>query len=427
MNNSCVAMYVPYLDPSFGSGGIVSPPFENIPDSSLVYTVGTLSKEQLLLFCVGGVVIKLDESGNPDQTFGDRGFVRVPASRVGSFTPDWLSVFEDDSWLVTGIQNMEEICFARQLSDGSPDPSFGIESDGQVKINIFDYIDRNAYPDARFFTGCSTNDSEGGGVNFSGGGGSISCNNDGKILISFTVKLGAENFKTLLICMKKDGFLDEGFAGNGLMLVEPQGFSYNFGQGATFQKDGKILAFIESGDSVHVVRYHADGRLDFDYGGKQTGVASIKGPGSFANAIKLVLKSDGGVVGFGQGMSNAPHLLIFSLDCDGIPDPAFNNGQPLYPEFPGYLISTARGLSILDDGRIVVGAQVRGGEDYVNLIARFQRDGALDKTFGATGYVVLDGLPTSSTYSSLATMKDGRVVYVCTNMGVPSKLVRFLR
>jgi uncharacterized delta-60 repeat protein len=157
--------------------------------------------------------------------------------------------------------------------------------------------------------------------------------------------------------------------------------------GAVVLKDGDIVvagqASPPSGDGqVVVARYLADGQLDQRFASH--GVFESSFPSASTPYIATAIAQDGGtgklVVagGYGQGS-----MLLMRLTADGRLDPAFGAHRSGFTTIPVGGIANA--LAIAPNGAIVLGGSNanRNGRPFV--VARFTRDGVLDRAFGRKG------------------------------------------
>ncbi|HEY1538183.1 MAG TPA: hypothetical protein VGF63_02215 [Solirubrobacteraceae bacterium] len=142
----------------------------------------------------------------------------------------------------------------------------------------------------------------------------------------------------------------------------------------------------------------------------------------------IALQSDGHIVVAGSvRVSNddgvpSEQVAIARFDGRGVPDPGFGNGgfavlQLGFGSAIRHASSTARGLVLLPDGRIVVAgrASARDGGDRA-FVARLTSAGRLDASFGHQGRLLVQlgrasaaGVASSAIYA-LAQRPDGRLV-----------------
>lgn len=111
-------------------------------------------------------------------------------------------------------------------------------------------------------------------------------------------------------------------------------------------------------------------------------------------------------------------ILLFALVCGRFAVPALAVGEPdttfgangvAVAEF-GHPNTFLYDLTVQMDGKIVAVGEVFNGANYDVAIARFDRDGRLDKSFGANGRVVTAWGPGSDHAAAVAIQTDGRIV-----------------
>ncbi len=173
----------------------------------------------------------------------------------------------------------------------------------------------------------------------------------------------------------------------------------------------------------------AAGRLDpsFGLGGKV--LTDFSGPLP-ATAEVIARQSDGRLVTAGEvGNPQQTDLILARFTVAGTLDNSFGTGGRVYARFAGP--STAAGVSVLADGRILVAGSVT---DFLPLpdgtvrrstggvLLRFRPDGTADPTFGQAGVLRLNSGPARlDGISGLAVQPDGRLLVIGA---VGAKVVR---
>ncbi|MBL8115142.1 MAG: hypothetical protein JNK60_19825 [Acidobacteria bacterium] len=162
----------------------------------------------------------------------------------------------------------------------------------------------------------------------------------------------------------------------------------------------------------------ADGALDpsFGIGGKVRIGWSPVGSGAF---MAVAHQTDGRIVAAGQTQgSGAPSdLVLMRFTQSGQPDATFGVAGISIVSIGAFDI--ARGLAILPSGKILL---IATSEGVGPLLARFDPDGSLDRSFGTNGYVLLSAPPASPSAMyprAIALQADGRVIVVGNIEGEP--------
>lgn len=212
---------------------------------------------------------------------------------------------------------------------------------------------------------------------------------------------------------RSDGTLDAAFGTGGIVTTDFAG-DLDDAFGVALQKDQKILLAGQrrsGGDfDFAMARYRRDGTLDpaFGNGGKVT----TDFGGEVDDAEALAVQKDGRVVL--AGGSDAAGQFDFALaryNRNGTPDASFGTGGMLLTDFggPG---DFALALAIQSDGKIVAGGEVFVGglEDFA--LARYQRNGRLDTSFGSGGKVTTDFDGGDDSIRAVLVQKDGKIVAI---------------
>jgi uncharacterized delta-60 repeat protein len=210
------------------------------------------------------------------------------------------------------------------------------------------------------------------------------------ILVASTTVLAAE------------GVLDSTFGTDGIVVTDLGGPS-DMGVDIILQPDGKIIIAGTPDDPYYgtpiIVRYNSDGTLDTTFGTDGKLIADIETHGiALLPNGKLIL---GGEVGIGFGLAR--------YTSNGTLDPAFGtNGIAAAVPNDNFYFSFGD-LAIQSDAKIViVGTEITGGHHYPSIIARFNKNGTLDETFGFK----FPGFPDSlqDDLKAVAFQSDGKII-----------------
>lgn len=298
-----------------------------------------------------------------------------------------VAVHPDGGLVVAGASS-DGIVVVRLKSDGNLDSSFG-GGDGVVTTNIQAF----------------------GGY---GGRPAAVVRPDGKIVVA-----GTDGYGVALVRYNVDGTLDKGFGGgDGRVITDPPGRSEVYA--LLRQSDGKLVVagrnvsrLAQSQDFL-LVRYHADGSRDLNFGGD--GIVTTSVGSSVAVARDLVSRPDGKLVVAGDAYRSGHHVdfALVRYNPNGTVDGSFGGGDgKAYADF-GYK-EFANAL-VRYDGGVVVAGYKQGppqGADTLQqfALARFTSDGRLDQRFSGDGSVVTDIIPGGHSYASdLIVQDDGKLV-----------------
>lgn len=390
------------LDTSFGDGGIVT--FDGSASGVSARADGTLVVAGSRATDGGHgrdvLVMRFDEHGAPDPTFGDTGVVTTDVAE--STRPGWpdrdgantVATQADGAIIVAGSTGYdfddaigdEDALLVRYRADGSLDPSF--DGDGIVTTEV-------TPQSADVIT-------------------SMVVRPDGKIVgagMTLPDAIGVGELvgvyaDILLVRYHSDGSLDPTFGSNGIVTTRLGADSWDAAHAVALQPDGRIVVAGEAQADLLLARYDEDGSLDPTFG--RDGLATI----ADASARAVAVQADGKIVVAGARDLIGGDVLLARFEADGAPDPTFGEGGVTVTSIG----EPSRGHTIvlLPDGTIVVGGS-RGeqlfGADRVQLLLRYDEHGALDRTFGTDGTVVTPVRPDRwSGAASAALQADGKLV-----------------
>ncbi len=397
------------LDPSFGSGGIVTTAVGSSHDYGNFLTLQPDQKILVTGYSDNGTnydfsLVRYNADGSLDNSFGAGGKVITP---LGSYD-DWgysVAVQTDGKILVAG-ENYSgtdyDFAIVRYDSNGSLDNSFGtggisntswgssddygysvkVQIDGKIVLAGFlqdsagyDFAitryNNDGSIDTSFGNNGKTRTTIGSGDDL-GWASAIQAN--GKILVAgYTSNLS--DFDFALVRYNIDGSLDNTF-GSGGKVVTAIGSGNDYGYSVMIQPDGKILV---SGDSENgsnydfaMVRYNIDGSLDNTFGtsGKVVTPVGVSDDKSFSVAIQ----GDGKILAAGFSSNTLDHdFALVRYKSDGIPDTSFGSGGTVITPI-GNDDDDAISMALQADGKIVVGGTTDNGSDMDFAVVRYNND-----------------------------------------------------
>ena len=253
---------------------------------------------------------------------------------------------------------------------------------------------------------------------------SIALQPDGKIVLVGGYYAGTDN-GLIVARLQPDGTPDSSFGDGGrtkIALSELSGTAHL--DSVVVQPDGKIVVAGPDGRQFAVARLDADGSIDTSFGSGGTTLTSFVGS---ASPSALVLTGGGKILvagGVGTEYTGKSYVTeYFHYDFalarygpDGSLDPSFGQSGTVRTNMrilSGDGPSTPRALLVQPDGKVLVAADsqsVRGGGFAV---ARFDRDGSPDPTFGTDGAANIDTTGTGDvTAEALAAARqpDGKIL-----------------
>ncbi|MNU53668.1 hypothetical protein D3C71_427040 [compost metagenome] len=407
------------LDPTFGVDGVV----EVREQGAVLYSVLPLNGKLIYAdqyFSAGRMSMRLrrmNSQGIFESSFGDNGSTVLPidwgtAPRFGLFP------YLNGNFLVKGTYidstGQRDMVFALLNQDGQLDTVFGDK--GFVRIDPYELSvtgvsatlskDPNDKIKARNFSPAE---------NYIGG--SVCVQPDGKILASHSGVSGQDGngywWRGLLIRLMPDGTFDKSFNNTGSLFVKLGGLD-NETISIALQSDGKILVFggyypNDSDDlNAFVIRYMANGEEDSGFNG---GKPAVINHGDLKNILAgtiSIRESDGAILMVGSASKTyEPHLpytpWIAVLNPNGSPNLLFNNGRPLFS-------------SILEGGGLWQNCTWQEDKILVagSVAARYLSTGSLDTSFNGKGW-----FDYKSSYHHMALTEDKKLVLIGYAAGYP--------
>ncbi len=165
----------------------------------------------------------------------------------------------------------------------------------------------------------------------------------------------------------------------------------DFPSALAIQGEGKIVVGGRSGIAgtfdFALVRFGPAGDQDVTFGSAtENGVVKTAVSTGDDSISDIAIQSDGKIVvaGYAEG-SFDEDLALARYTTEGLLDTTFGTGGVVTTDLGGN--DRAQGVAIQPDGRIVVAGLSGGAGGYDFALARYDRDGTLDATFGSGGLV----------------------------------------
>ncbi len=300
------------------------------------------------------VLVRFDQNGTIDTTFGDNGFVVTESETGTQAAANSIAVYDDDKIAVAGT-TVDDFMVVRYTSSGLLDTSFG--ENGIVTTNV------------------------GGSVDMAYG---IVLQKDGKLVVSG--EGGTCNSRDFIVVRyMDDGSLDTSFGANGIVTTDVG--SQDFGGVVSLQKDGKIDVAGRSWDgniyTISLMQYNADGTLDSTFGAGGIVITKLR---EYAEANAIAIQSDGKILltGGSDDGSNTDFALV-RYDKNGIPDKTFGeNGTGIVYTDMGGVTEFAYGIAIQSDGKIVIAGFIDNmATDWEVGLARYDGSKPLPSSGGS--------------------------------------------
>jgi uncharacterized delta-60 repeat protein len=434
------------LDPSFGTGGIVTTAIGSdagaagvtlLPGGRTVVVGTALNEATYDLALVG-----YRSDGGLDLGFGGG---TVTSGFTTEDIPYAVGIQEDGKILVAGTgtnPGSPVVEVARYEADGTIDSTFGaggvtmttlvsapdsslglvLQPDGKAVVAGSSAIapefslvryDQAGILDANFGIGGLATANFGADSAYAR---TVARQPDGKLVVAGSVQIsGVGEFA--LARHNADGSLDTNFGLGGKVVTSLSATNSGI-RAIAVQSDGKIVAtgYAEapSGpftNSSHfaLARYNAEGNLDPSFGSDGIVMTAIVEAGS-AESNAVVLEPGGKIVVAGWADAGVIMFALARYLSDGSLDPEFGSGGIVTTQAGGYE-SSLYGLALDDSGRIIAVGAAGNANDQDMGVARYNPDGTLDSTFGAAGVAQISTGPGIEDIAhAVATQADGKVV-----------------
>jgi uncharacterized delta-60 repeat protein len=249
-----------------------------------------------------------------------------------------------------------------------------------------------------------------------GGANAVALQPDGKIVATGIGEPSLNAHDFMLARYGADGVPDSNFGKNGKVLTDFGGSES--ANALAIQSDGKIVVVGYSNASgsydFALARYTTNGTLDtsFGTGGK---VLTDFGSGSTDLATALAIQPNGEIVvaGYSLAKDRTDDFALARYTASGTLDASFGTGGEVLTSFGSSASGRAEAVAIQRNGEIVLAGGTSGPKLNKFALARYTTSGTLDKSFG-TGGEVLTGFRSSnhSSADGIAIQKNGKIVAV---------------
>jgi uncharacterized delta-60 repeat protein len=226
------------------------------------------------------------------------------------------------------------------------------------------------------------------------------------------VCVGALLFPALLPAARGD--LDPTFGTGGKVTTDFGGSE--IGWAVAVQSDMRVLVAggrsASEADDFVLSRYTARGALDPSFDGDGKVETDF---GGFDWASDVAVQPDGKIVAAGRSFlgedeADGADFAVARYNRDGSLDQTFGEGGQVLTTFDTSGIAGAGAVLIQADGKIVAGGHTGGGPEADFALARYLTDGELDPSFGDGGRVVTPVSNVTDWLQVLAVQPDGKLV-----------------
>jgi uncharacterized delta-60 repeat protein len=184
------------------------------------------------------------------------------------------------------------------------------------------------------------------------------------------------------------------------------------------RRPGTALAFLVATQTTASHLIHAAGPLDAGFG--LDGRVVTDASGRYDEAHAIALEPDGQiVVAGGAGTGSGRDFVVARYNPDGTLDRSFGDAGTVVTDVSG-ASDLALAVAVQPDGRIVVAGEAGGDFGVV----RYTAGGSLDSQFGSGGKARTD-FDGDDRANALAVQRDGRIVAAGTAGGIDFALARY--
>ena len=388
------------LDSSFSDDGkLIIKTRPNTFERANVVTIQTRGK--ILIAGTSGysrrdfALVRFNSNGTLDTNFGLNGVVYTRVSEEVSGELNALTIAPNGDIFGGGLAENgsggDAFAFTKYNQNGVPAPEFG----------VFGYVTNNFQI----------------GTNLSYEAKSVVLQSDGKFLAAGNFIGNSGNSNGILARYEPNGSLDRNFNNySGYVFLNSPSANTREITGVTLQPDGKILIVGNyEGDSdagLFISRYNSNGSTDSTFGNSGQTVISVFDGGGLGQDITVL--PDGKIVIAGATANISTQLLkfaVFKLNANGSRDTTFSSNGLATTSFSSSN-DIALSIEVQTDGKIV--ASGAGNFDLGSngqiALARFNANGSIDTSFGASGKVTTEVGAFLDIAADLKLQTDGKIV-----------------
>jgi uncharacterized delta-60 repeat protein len=240
---------------------------------------------------------------------------------------------------------------------------------------------------------------------------SVALQGDRIVVAGYTCDAGFTYCQFALARYLKNGALDPSFNGTGQVTTA-------FGDGQDFAdavvvKGDKIVAAGYAGGDFALARYEKNGTLDSSFGGD--GLVTTDFDGGFDAANGVAYMSDR-IVAAGYANYPGSNFAVARYEKDGSLDTSFGGTGKVETDFAGGN-DAGHAIDIKGNRILVVGSATVGTQQFAAVL--YTKDGNLDPSFNSTGKTTMSVGPDAVAYSGAfgpgdTVVADGYTCFSCS-------------
>lgn len=418
-----------------------------------------MKKTVLLLLAISHFrEVGISQTGRLDPSFGSKGIVKTDVGAKYNYeTIGKQTLLQTDGSIYVIVRTGGQTFIKKKRSNGSVDSSYGengssvlvaltpvcaaFQPDGKIVVAGTKW---NGNVDESNLVRYNTNGSA--DKTFNGYGTkkasfpvtSMAIQRDGKIVIGGSVYDNDVSYFALAR-YTANGSTDTSFSNDGQQITDfkfsaatgnREEFPENdLGNFVSIQSDGKIFLagsifnYSTASTEFAIAKYNADGSPDntFSSDGMQT-----TNFGSYENySYSLGFQADGKIIAAGYTGNNGSYdFAVARYNKNGSLDKTFS-GDGKQTQSIGSSDHYPTTIAVQQDGKIVVEGAAFNGSNNDFVVTRCNSDGSADKTFDNDGKLITDFGSGDDFANSIAIQNDGKVLvggysYLNTNTGINS-------
>ena len=242
---------------------------------------------------------------------------------------------------------------------------------------------------------------------------------DGRIVVGGTTNEFIPGSGLALVAYRHDGTLDPTFGTGGIVITQFGSTVTASGAALAADHQGRLVQLGVYVDSVAakeqfvLVRYRRNGTLDPTFG---TGGIVLSDFGAQIKAVSAIaIQHDGRIVVAGAVFlptsPSGANAALARYESDGALDASFGTGGHAFTDLGGSFKQQFQAVAIQHDGKIVAAGQTTSTGQLSFVVARYDREGALDPTF-ASGGIAATSFGGGSGAGGIAVQRDGKILVV---------------
>ncbi len=338
------------------------------------------------------LVVRFNSDGTKDNTFGKGGVFTYGEKTKGNNYGSGVALQPDGKIVVVGdsyYDKSREVLVLRCNSDGSLDNNF-------AKGGVATYKSQTK---------------ENKDLSFG-----VKLQSDARIVVVGSTHNG-KNYEPMILRYNSDGSLDSSFGKGGVVTYKGLADADGWGRAVAIQPDGRIVmvgvSYAIKKCDVMTVRYNADGSLDKGFGEGGAALSNCP-PGGRDWGRSLAIQPDGKIIVAGNTrFGENTNILLLRYNANGKPDTTFGRDGIASYKSMAKKGNWGQSVALLPDGKILIVGNSLSGPKKEAYIARCNRDGTMDNSFGKEGLVLANGPPDSNNWGfAITSQPDGKIIVV---------------